>query len=514
MTKNPQEKPHNARCTNCDTPFYRRPGGRAHCGNDACKKALQRASDKNPKVVKQTKAEKDLANWRGSRLCDWMLDQCERAGTVETFRGITAAGLAELAKVYEYRRTRYGFDPSRKIQQYPICHVQPLCGYRYIGLSYGSNIFVGLRESNSWMGNKPVPSWAGASITKSSLRRSLKIPKGSLTSNIRVKLEKLLGEELNIFLANLDSPLKQLSVVELAKRVFRQQSNPKKIPLSRFYALEELKKEDYDTLSEMDAIQNGKLEEYRRGKKFGVQRFGNCITDSELGVLSDSLRRFVDILPDGQHRDNCRAMLSLVHTFGIYLGQTPYHSEVVHGRWTVPNSEWQPLEFVVTRLGELEDKDLDRRLASAEADRILRFHVKALAYDTLQGLNTGFRIRNARQRLIDHLDLVNLVPMPVVDEYSDTVGQFTFTLDVCKSHWVALEASQLVAANDIVTAPVQLAVNMQSAVERARRDWLKANHPPRHYRGKFHEHWGWKGEYPDSLRLITVDGLLAQREAA
>lgn len=509
MTKNTQEKPHNARCTNCDTPFYRRPGGKAHCGKDACKKALQRASDKTSKAPKQTTAEKHLAKLLGSAGWNQLLDFCRRGGTVETCRGMTAEDLQDFFVLHEHRRTRYGYDPICKIQHYPICHVQPLCSDTHIGLSYSKNIFIGLHKPNSSIGNKSVSDWAGSSIPKSSLQRKFKVVKDEGNSKVSAKLIKLLGKELDIFLANLNSPLKPPKKIELATRIYnRQGTSREKVKLSQYYPLASLKKKDFDTLLEMEAIQLGRLEEYLLSKRFRVQRFGTCTTDSELGVLYDSLQRFVNILPDGEHRDNCIAMLPLVHTFGIYLAQLQ-HQEVVHGRWMVPNTDWQPLKFVVTRLGELEDRDLNRRVADVEADSILHKHIKAVVYDTLQGLNTGFRIRNARQRIIDHLDLVNLVPMPVVDAYSKPLEDFAYILDVCMPHWEALATTQFVTTDGVATAPVQLAQNMQLAIEKAQQQWLRTNHPPRHYRGKYYRHWGWKGDYPERLTVPDIDALLA-----
>lgn len=508
MEPKPNAK-HNDTCKHCRAPFYRRSGStRNYCSN-GCKKALNRA-DKKAKAPKPTKAEKDLANFWGSGLAQLMTDYCERAGTSETYRGATADDLIDFAELTEYRRTRYGYDASRKVQQFPICHVQPIKGESTVGLSYGCNVFVGLQSRNSGFGNRTIPSSAGRSIPRASLKRSLLIEEGEPIANIRAKLIKVLGKELDRFLSRLEKPLRPASNVAIAGRVYRRQGTDREVaPLSRLYTLEELKKRDYDELLELDAIQTGRLDEYLRDKHLGVQRFGTCTPDSDLGVLYDSLQRFVRILPNGEHRDNCVAMLPLVHTFGIYLGQIPFHPEVKHGRWSVPNTDWSPLKWEVTRLGQLEDRDLERRLISADNDHVLRKHFKAVAYDTLQGLRTGFRIRNTRRRLHDHLDLVALAPMPVVDAYSKPLEDFAYTLTQCRQHWKALESSQLVSVYAVADAPAYLALNTQTAIERARSKWLKATHPPRHHQGRFHEHWGWKGNYPDYLEIPTLDALLA-----
>lgn len=272
-------------CTHCGTMFKRRPGGRATCGS-ACAKAAER-KQKAPKLTaRQRKVERRKQRLLECAFGYWLIEQAERAGTVQTYQGITADGLHRLYGQHIYRKMRLGWkDGGHGKDVYHLCHVQPLKGRDgTTGLTISENLFTGIAELNLKQGNKPVCSWAGASLPATARKRKWNITKGMTRDQVLQKLADFIGPELDTFLDELDKIPQRTFRLRLAKTVFNQQSKELCEPLDRPYTLAELESLKVKELQMLDAIQQGRT---------GISSFAGIggKPDSKLGVLHDELVR-------------------------------------------------------------------------------------------------------------------------------------------------------------------------------------------------------------------------------
>lgn len=233
--------PHNATCKHCREPFHKRSGSTRNYCSDRCKKALYRA-DQKAKAPKPSKVERYAARLLETSRGLWMIRQCRRSGSVETFKGATAADLHDLEQQLAYRKKRYGWiDEGHGHDKFQMCHVRPLTGTDgSVGLSYGLNLFVGPRALNQRQGNKPVAPWAGRSIPKASLSRKWQVQDSATDKEIFEKLRKLLGKELDTYLDSLDKMPARTTFLALVHKVHRRQKDEKYTPLDRLYKLDEL----------------------------------------------------------------------------------------------------------------------------------------------------------------------------------------------------------------------------------------------------------------------------------
>ncbi|MDD2134802.1 hypothetical protein [Pseudomonas kurunegalensis] len=329
-------------CTHCGAVFKRRPGGRATCSS-ACAKAAERKQKAPTLTAKEKKVERRKQRLLECAFGYWLIDQAERAGTVQTYHGITAAGLHQLYDQHNYRKMRLGWlDSGHGKDVYHLCHVQPLKGRDgSTGLTTPENTFTGIAELNQRQGNKPVNTWAGASLPATARKRKWNITKEMTRDQVLQKLADFIGSELDTFLDDLDKIPQRTLRLRLAKTVFNQQSNELCQPLDRSYTLAELESLKMEELQALNATQHGKT-----NITTGFARRGGKV-DSKLGVLHDELVRFSTVLSEGPHRDNCLFMLKLVRVMGIYLAQTGRDEGKAHSRFLAQaNARWAPLSHL------------------------------------------------------------------------------------------------------------------------------------------------------------------------
>lgn len=385
-------------CTNCGTMFKRRPGGRSTC-KASCKKKSQRAAAAPQLTAKAKKIARRKERLLESAFGYWFIEQAKRAGTVQTYHGIDAAGLHQLCDMHNYRKKRYGWvDSGHGRDMYQQCHVQPLKGRDgSIGLTIPENLFTGIAELNQRQGNKPVNSWAGASIPESARKRMWTITDDMTRDQVLQKIGDFLGPELDIFLDELGKMPQRTARLRLARTVYKYQGNGLYEPLGRCYTLTELEALKFEELQALDATQNGR----ESIKAFIIS---NCPSDSQLGVLHDELLRFSRVLPDGQHKDNCRFMLSLVRVLGSYLAQIDDAQGKARGRFDFPNATWAPLQYFCPQnpwkpSARIVDPDRQMLIAS----------ITEAAQNALQGLTIPMEMLGAR--LVKRLHLKALVPV-------------------------------------------------------------------------------------------------------
>jgi hypothetical protein len=391
-------------CISCGKPFQRRPGGRATC-NASCKKKRQRAAAAPQLTAKQKKIA-----LRKERLLEcafgyWLIEQAKRAGTVQTYHGIDAAGLHGLYAQHNYRKRRYGWvDSGHGKDEYHLCHVQPLKGRDgSVGLTIPENLFTGIAELNQRQGNKPVNTWAGASIPTTGRKRKWNITKAMSLDEVLAKIAAYLGAELDTFLDGLDAIPQRTIRLRLAKAVFRRQGDELFQPLDRSYTLAELGSLKLEELQALDASQRGST---------AIKAFvaTNCPIDSKLGVLHDELVRFSTVLSEGQHRDNCQSMLGIVRVLGIYLAQIRDAQGMARNRFLAQaNATWEPLQYYCPA------NPWKPSSAMLDADRqMLVTSITEAAQAALQGLNVPAEM--LRARLLKRLHLQNLVPVVIAPE--------------------------------------------------------------------------------------------------
>lgn len=403
-------------CTNCGTLFNRRPGGRSTC-KSTCKSAAQR-KQKAPKITRQQqKVQRRKGRLTESAFGLWLIDQADRAGTVQTYQGITAAGLHQLLALHNYRKRRYGWiDKGHGKDAYHLCHVQGLKGRDgSTGLTTSLNLFVGLDYMNQQHGNKPVNSWAGASIPKSARNRRWDITPGMTLDQKLQKLADFLGAELDTFLDELDKIPQRTARLRLARSVHKRQGDELSEPLDRRYTLAELGSMKMSELQALETIQDGR----ERNKDF---LFNNCPPDSQLGVLHDELRRFSADLPEGKHRENCRFMLSMVRVLGMYLVQIDDAQGKAHGRFDFPNATWFPLQYC----NPVCPWKTPVSLLESDRQALVTSIIEA-AHNALQGLTIAFEALKAQLEVRLHLQ--TLVPVVMAPDQ--------MTWEACGSNWIS-----------------------------------------------------------------------------
>jgi hypothetical protein len=450
-------------CTNCGTMFMRRPGGRSTC-KASCKKKRQRAAAAPQSTAKEVKIERRKKRLLECAFGYWFIEQVRRAGTVQTYHGIDAAGLHQLYDMHNYRKKRYGWvDSGHGKDVFQQCHVQPLNGRDgSTGLTTPENLFTGIAELNQRHGNKPVSSWAGASIRATARKRKWDITDDMTRDQVLDKIGSYLGPELDTFLDELDKMPQRTARLRLARTVFKHQGNDLCEPLDRRYTLAELGALKLEELQGMDAIQNGRLSI----KEFAVS---NCPPDSKLGVLHDELQRFSDVLPDGQHKDNCRFMLSLVQVLGTYLAQINNAEGKARGRFLgFPNASWTPLQYFCPQ----NPWKPSARIVDPDQQMLVTSIIEA-AQEALQGLTIPVEMLGAR--LVKRMHLQTLVPVVEAPnqwsweacgaDWHAYIGDLYTSLE---GTWQALLALGICTEAEIVAARDGVLCSLESAVEQAR----------------------------------------------
>lgn len=463
-------------CTHCGTMFKRRPGGRNTCTR-TCAKAAERKQKAPTLTTKQKKVERRKQRLLECAFGYWLLDQAVRAGTVQTYHGITAAGLHRLNDQYIYRKQRLGWIESGHGKDvYHLCHVQPLKGRDgSIGLTTSENTFTGTAELNQRQGNKPVNTWAGASLPATACKRKWNITKEMPRDQVLQKLADFIGPELDIFLDELDKMPQRTYRLRLAKTVFNQQSNELCEPLDRRYTLSELEVESVERLETFNAIQHGMT------STTGFARRGGK-TDSKLGVLHDELVRFSAVLSEGQHRDNCEFMLKLVRVMGIYLAQIGHEEGKAHRRFLAQdNATWVPLSHLYhgqpwrTPAHLLAD-DLDGLLNGVYdgKGRELKPGIVAMAQAALQGLDIDRDyISNRLTKRLTLNTLNPLVAAPNEWSWEDNGSNWLTYIDNLHASleptWQALLDVGLCTEEQVLDAHDAVLMTLVDAVEQARK---------------------------------------------
>lgn len=453
-------------CTNCGALFQRRPGGRSTC-TSSCKKRSQRAAAAPILTPKQKKIARRKERLLECAFGYWLIEQARRAKTVQTYRGITADALHQLYDLYSYRKSRYGWvNAGHGQDEYQLCHVQPLIGRDgSVGLSIPNNIFTGIALLNQRQGNKPVNTWAGASIPATDLKRKWLVTKAMTRNEVLQKLANYLGPELDTFLDELEKIPQRTVRLRLARTIHRRQGDDSFEPLDYCYTLAELESRSLEELQQLDAIQRGRT---------GVQDLihGKCPPDSKLGVLCDELDRFVRIQPEGQHKDNCRFMLLLVRLVGIYLAQIRDQRGKARGRFlNLPNATWAPLQYLCP---SNPWKTSPRIL---EADRqMLITSITEAAQDALQGLDVPAEMLKAR--VLKRLHLQSLVPeVAAPDQWSweacgsNWLGYVDHLYTSLQPTWQTLKDIGLCSQIQMLEAQDAVVQRLMASVEQARSDF-------------------------------------------
>ncbi|MGO0108921.1 hypothetical protein [Pseudomonas putida] len=463
-------------CTHCGAMFKRRSGGRATCGSN-CAKAAER-KQKSPKLTaKQRKVERRKQRLLECAFGYWLLEQAVRAGTVQTYHGITAADLHRLYDQHNYRKMRLGWlDSGHGKDVYHLCHVQPLKGRDgSIGLTTPQNLFTGIAELNQRQGNKPVNTWAGASLPATARKRKWNITKEMTRDQVLRKLADFIGPELDAFLDELDKMPQRTYRLRLAKTVFNQQSNERCEPLDRRYTLSELEAESVERLETLNAIQHGMTSTTGFASRGGK-------TDSKLGVLHDELMRFSAVLTDGRHRDNCLFMLKLARVMGIYLAQIGREEGKAHSRFLAQgNADWAPLSHLYqdqpwrTPAHLLAD-DLDGLLNGVydAKGRELKPGIVPMAQAALQGLDIDRDYIN--NRLTKRLTVKTLSPVLAAPNDwsweasgSDWLTYIDNLYASLEPTWQALRDAGLCTEDQVLDAHDSVLVNLVDAVELSRK---------------------------------------------
>ncbi|VVO59078.1 hypothetical protein [Pseudomonas fluorescens] len=452
-----------APCTNCGTMFKRRPGGRSTC-KASCKKKRQRAAAAPQQTAKENKIERRKARLLESAFGYWFIEQARRAGTVQTYHGIDVAGLHQLYAMHNYRKKRYGWvDSGHGKDVFQQCHVQPLKGRdRSTGLTTPENLFTGIAELNQRQGSKPVNSWAGATLPASARKRKWDVTDDMTRDQVLKRIADYLGQELDTFLDELAKIPQRTARLRLARAVFKHQSNVLYEPLDRRYTLSELGALELEELQALDAIQRGST----TIKAFTAS---SCPPDSQLGVLHDELLRFSDLLPDGQHKDNCRFTLSLVRVLGSYLAQINDAQGKARGRFLdFPNATWTPLQYFCPQ----NPWKPSARIVDPDRQMLITSITEA-AQNALQGLTIPVEMLGAR--LVKRLHLQALVPVVrVPDEYSweacgsDWLNYIDNLFNSFQDTWQALLDLGICTEEQVFAAQDGVLLSLQAAVEQGR----------------------------------------------
>lgn len=465
-------------CTHCGTMFKRRPGGRATCSS-TCAKAAERQQNAPKLTAKQKKVERRKQRLLECAFGYWLLEQAVRAGTVQTYHGITTAGLHQLYDQHNYRKMRLGWlDSGHGKDVYHLCHVQPLKGRDgSVGLTTPQNLFTGIAELNQRQGNKPVNTWAGASLPAAARKRKWNITREMTRNQVLQKLADFIGPELDTFLDELDKIPQRTYRLRLAKTVFNQQSNELCEPLDRRYTLVELEAESVERLETLNAIQQGMTTTTGFASRGGK-------TDSKLGVLHDELVRFSAVLTDGQHRDNCLFMLKLARVMGIYLAQIGREEGKVHSRFLAQgNASWAPLSHLYhgqpwRTAAHLLADDLDGLLNGVydAKGRELKPGIVPMAQAALQGLDIDRDyISNRLTKRLTVKTLNPVVAAPNEWSWEDSGSDWLTYIDnlyaSLEPTWQALLDVGLCTEGQVLDAHDAVLVNLVDAVDRARQDY-------------------------------------------
>lgn len=486
-------------CTHCGAMFKRRPGGRDTC-NKTCAKAVERQQKAPAQTAKQKKIARRMERLKECGLGYWLLDQPKRAGTAQTYQGMTAAKLRQLHDLYNFHKRRFGWaDGGHGKDLFHLCHVQPLNGRDgSTGLTTSENLFVGIAKLNQQQGNKPVNAWAGSSIPASARKRKWNVTEDMTQDQVLQKIADFLGSELDTFLDELDKIPQRTVRLRLARTVFKHQGDDLYEPLDHRYTEAELKSLKLEELQDLDAIQNGRL----GSKAFAAT---NCPVDSELGVLRDELARFSTLLPEGQHRDNCRHMLKLVRVLGIYLTQTNDRQGTARPRFLqIGNATWSPL------LHYCPSNPWRPSVGALDADKaMLITSMIEAAQAALQGLDIPAQMLEAR--LLKRMHLHTLLPVvPAPDQWSweasgSDLQSYIDNLQASfEPTWQALLDVGLCTAAAVADARAIVVVNLSNAIEKARQEYRSQ---PRYtkWNVRFEGYPQWLERLPgieDGLRLL------------
>ncbi|MCA4961921.1 hypothetical protein [Pseudomonas sp. Y24-6] len=462
-------------CTSCGKLFQRRPGGRSTC-KASCKKKRQRAAVAPQATAKEKKIKRRKERLLESAFGYWFIEQAKRAGTVQTYHGIDAAGLHQLHDQHNYRKKRHGWvEAGHGKDMFQLCHVQPLKGRDgSTGLTTSLNLFTGIAELNQQQGNKLVNSWAGASIPASARKRKWSITDDMTRDQVLEKIAAYLGPELDTFLDELANMPQRTARLRLARTVFKHQGDDLYESLDRRYTLAELETLKLEVLQAMDATQNGRV---------SIKAFiiGNCPTDSQLGVLHDELLRFSDVLPDGQHKDNCRFMLSLVRVLGSYLAQIKDAQGKARNRFLdLPNATWAPLQHLYHERpwrtpASLLAEDLESLLNGVydAKGKELKPGIIPTAQSALQGLEIDQEyIQNRLAKRLVAQSLAPVVRAPDESSWKACGSNWLDYIDTLyasmEGTWQAFVDAGICTEGQVIAAQERVLWGLEAAVERAR----------------------------------------------
>ncbi|WP_236186336.1 hypothetical protein [Pseudomonas juntendi] len=468
-------------CCQCGSEYHAKkyvdPAQR-YC-NKACKQKAYRTKKAPAQTAKQKKIERRKLRLLECAFGYWLLDQAKRAGTVQTYHGITAAGLHQLYEQHNYRKQRLGWiDSGHGKDIFQQCHVQPLNGRDgSTGLTIPENLYTGITELNQKQSNKPVNTWAGASLPATALKRKWNITTEMTRDQVLQKLADFIGPELDTFLDGLDKIPQRTFRLRLAKTVFNQQSNELCEQLDRSFTLAELESLKLEELQMLNAIQQGRASIASFGATGGKP-------DSKLGVLHDELVRFSAVLSEGKHRDNCEFMLKLVRVMGIYLAQIGREDGKARNRFLVQaNARWSPLWHLYhdqpwrTPAHLLAD-DLDGLLNGVydAKGKELKPGIVPMAQAALQGLDIDRDYIS--NRLIKRLTVKTLNPVVAApngwsweDNGSDWLAYIDNLYASLEPTWQALLDIGLCTEDQVLDAHDAVLTNLVDAVDKARQDY-------------------------------------------
>ncbi|AHZ79983.1 MULTISPECIES: hypothetical protein [Pseudomonas] len=201
-------------------------------------------------------------------------------------------------------------------------------------------------------------------------------------------------------------------------------------------------------------------------------------------MLHDELARFVDLLPDGQHRDNCKEMMKLVRLLGIYLVQINDKQGTARSRFLKKGeAEWSPLLHLYhdrpwRAPAQMLADDLDTLINGVydSKGRELKPGIIPTGQMALQGLEID--LEHIRNRLMKRLVVRSLVPaVTAPDQWSweangsNWLNYIDNLYATFEPTWQALLEAGMCTETDILDAQDAMLVSLDKAVESARESY-------------------------------------------
>lgn len=288
-------------CSVCNAEYTTsRHSVKRYC-SDRCRKTASRHKTAFKRIEKLPVSEEWL----------YIARECKRAGTVEILHFHTVESLESLFALRNYKYKCYGWDSEKKTSKFDLCHIQPVSGKSTVGLLHPLNLFVGSSLPNKVHGTKSHPG-VGLSIRRFDLQAKWLVSKEDSDKKVLDKVQRYLGPVLKEYAAN--NPIRTSQRFGLAKWIFNNDSEHR-------FTLAELERKSMMDLRKLRA----QIEEREVYKV-------DLIAKRALLVYFDELTRFSDVLPEGNHKNDCAFLIDVLRvaitTLAVSYGEEGFHSVV------------------------------------------------------------------------------------------------------------------------------------------------------------------------------------------